>query len=675
MNRREFLSSSPSRKGPYANARRFALAVTGAIVIATSVVGVAYAARPLSVETFFRKAEYGGASLSPNGRYLAVIATVEGQRGLVVLDLDSRAATKMKSPGAGDLLRVIWQDNERLIVIVGDLQRASGEPPRESGMVAINRDGSDSRVVNARFDRPRFVTLIRVIEGTHDVLLAARERNIENVDVYRVDTVTGAKTLVTLDSPGEVSRWVVDFDGVPRAVVTNDVGRDRSAWFVRQSANDPWVEVENAKLGRLTSEPLEFDPDGKLLYVAARRDGADRAAIVEYDVAAGAWKQAIVRHPVRDLDEDSARFVTDYRERKLLGLRYADDKPRVVWFDAARARLQASVDKALPDTVNLIQLRGERAVVVAFSDRNPGEAFLLDTKSLRLDRLFTYAPWIDPAAMAPMRWVTYTARDGLAIPALLSAPADAPRGAPLVVLIHGGPYVQADAWAYNPEVQFLVSRGYAVLQPQFRGTGGFGWHLESAGFRAWGAAMQDDLEDGVKWAVAQGIADPERVCFYGASYGGYAAAWGAIHNAKTIRCAVAYVGVTSIDYLFDNVQTDLARLADKSTLMVDQIGDPKTERARFKRVNPLDNADKVGVPILLAYGAADLRVPLVHGTDFRAALDREHKPYEWVVYAGEGHGFSKDENLVDFYGRVERFLGKYIGGVVTTTDTDSAPPR
>jgi dipeptidyl aminopeptidase/acylaminoacyl peptidase len=142
--------------------------------------------------------------------------------------------------------------------------------------------------------------------------------------------------------------------------------------------------------------------------------------------------------------------------------------------------------------------------------------------------------------------------------------------------------------------------------------------------------MQDNLEDGVKWAVAQGIADPDRVCFVGASYGGYAAMWGAIKNAKIIKCAIAFVGVSSIDYLFDN-------------------------------------ADKVGVPILLAYGAEDVRVPLVHGTDFRRALDKYHKPYEWVVYADEGHGFNRDENVFDFYNRVERFLAKYLGSPVTAT--------
>jgi dipeptidyl aminopeptidase/acylaminoacyl peptidase len=345
-----------------------------------------------------------------------------------------------------------------------------------------------------------------------------------------------------------------------------------------------------------------------------------------------------------------------------------------VWFDADWARIQKAVDASLPDTINVLQRRGDRWIIVSASDRDPGDAFLLDAKTMRVEKLLSFEPSIDPKAMAPQRWVRYAARDGLQIPALLTLPADADgKRVPLVVDIHGGPNVPATRWGYDPAVQFFASRGYAVLQPQFRGTIGFGWKLRSAGYRKWGDEMQDDLEDGVKWAVTQGIADPSHVCFFGGSYGGYAAAWGAIKNAKTIRCAVAVVAVTSIDYLFDNAQTDLARLADKSSLMAEQIGDPKTERARFRRVNPVDNAEKVGVPILLAYGASDLRVPLVHGTDFRSALDRAHKEYEWVVYPGEGHGFSKDENVFDFFGRVERFLAKHLGGIATSKPPDALP--
>lgn len=649
-------------------------------VVAAALAGGPPSARagPPSIEDFFRKAQYGGAVLSPSGRYLAVVAPVGEHLGLGIIDLATPTPPRTMTAGDGDVLRIVWQNDERLIVFLGDLQWVASESPRQSGIVAVNRDGSKPRVPARSFERPWSVSLVRTIPGTDEVLVSARERDVYSLDLYRYDTVTGAKTLLSFESPGGVSHWVVDFDGVPRAAVSDDVSHDRSAWYVRKSGTDAWTKVEEAKLGRLSSVPLQFDPDGKILYVGARRNGADRASIYEYNVETARSGNAVITHPERDIEAGNARFVVDYRARKLLGLSYADDRPSVVWFDAETAKIHKSVDAALPNTVNAIQGSedAKRWIVVAYSDRNPGDAYLLDGKTMRMEKLFSYRPWIDPQSMASTKWVRYPARDGLSIPALLTIPKSAiGNPVPLIVDIHGGPDVEATNWHYDLEVQFFASRGYAVLQPQFRGTAGFGWRHLSSGFRQWGDAMQDDLEDGVKWAVAQGIADSSRVCFYGASYGGYAAAWGTIKNAGLIKCAVAVAAVTSIDYMFDNAQTDMSRLAERSTLMTERIGDPKTERARFKRINPLDNADKVGVPILLAYGGSDVRVPIVHGTDFRAALDKYHKDYEWVQYSVEGHGFNRDEDVFDFYHRVERFLAKYLQGEAPAVKSVAPPEK
>ncbi|MGH8849611.1 MAG: alpha/beta fold hydrolase [Casimicrobiaceae bacterium] len=633
-----------------------ALACVGLVLAMSS----ALCADPLPVETFFKKPLYGSPVLSPSGRYLAVTTAVHGRLNLGVLDLDDRKVTSIGS--SADVIGVAWLSDQRMVVTTGDLQRGSGEPPQFSGLFAVNRDGWYEKSLFAYFARP-YVRLVRGIPDTNEVLVENRERSNDVLDLYHLDTMTGQKTLLSFDSPGNVSRWIVDFDGVPRAATSDDLDHDRSAIYVRDSAAGAWQKIEEAGLGRLHSTPLGFSPDGKILYIESRRDG-DRVALYEYDIGARRWSDAIAKHPARDI---RAAFVADVSERKLFGLRYIDDRPGAVWFDGEWARMQKSIDAAMPDTVNVLQRRGDRWIVTSSSDRDPGEVYLLDGRTMKMQKLFSYEPWIDPSRMSPSKWVRYPARDGLTIPALLTTPLGAEgKRVPLVVHIHGGPNVPANNWGYNGEVQFLASRGYAVLQPQFRGTEGFGWKFESAGFRKWGDEMQDDLEDGVKWAIAQGIADPDRVCFFGASYGGYAALWGAIKNAQLIKCAVDYAGVSSIDFMFDNAQTDMSRLMQKSTLGAEIIGDPNTDRARFKRVNPLDNADKVGVPILLAYGALDRRVPIVHGTAFKAALDRYNKPYEWVVYADEGHGFNREENLVDFYHRVERFLAKYLGPAPAT---------
>ncbi|MBS0325227.1 MAG: S9 family peptidase [Proteobacteria bacterium] len=661
-----------------------AAAAPPAATAAAAEAKVAPAAQVPSVEDFFRKPSYGRPELSPDAKSLAVIAPVGDHLGVGVIDLDSKKVMTMKAPADADAIRVAWINDKRLVITIGDLNRATGDPPTARGYVVVDRDGSDQRILggynaptvnltaSGGFKRPWSVSLVRPIEGTSDVLVTALDRDVKSLDLYRYDTETGRAKLLSFESPGYVTRWVADFDNVPRAAVSEDVDDDKAAWYVRKSAGSPWIRMEEAHVGDLKSGPMQFDASGKILYVWARKNGDDRASIYEYTVDTGAWKE-VVSHPVRDIDEDTAFFIDDYADRKVLGLYYTDDRPTVAWFDPEYARVQKSVDAALPGMVNYLHRRKDRWIVTSFSDRNPGEAYMLDGKTMKMEKLFSYEPQIDPKAMAPIKWVRYQARDGLTIPALLTVPNSAGgKPVPLVVDIHGGPNVEANEWGYNPEAQFFASRGYAVLQPQFRGTEGFGWKLESSGFRHWGDTMQDDLADGVKWAVAQGIADPARVCFYGASYGGYASAWGSIANADLIKCAVVYVGVTSIDLLFDYAKTDLSRFAEKDQLMVERIGDPKTERARFKSVNPVDHADRVGVPLLLAYGASDRRVPLIHGTTFRDALDKYHKPYEWVVYANEGHGFTKDKDAFDFYGRVERFLAKYLGGISTSGKPEGA---
>jgi dipeptidyl aminopeptidase/acylaminoacyl peptidase len=626
-------------------------------------------ATPLPVETFFQKPQYGGAVLSPTGKFLAVIVTANGRRNIGVLDLDQSKVDLVTGFDSADVIRLVWQSDERMVAVVGDLQQGTGDPPRIFGIVAFNRDGKDVRPFSRSFERPWSLSLVREVTGTNEVILSALERTVKSRDLYRFDTVTGRKTLLTYESPGNASKWVLDYDSAPRAVVTADLDHDTSAWYVRKSATDPWQKVEQAPFGRLQSDPIAFSPDGTVIYISSRRKN-DRLAVYEYQIESGQWKGPIAEHDDRDLDPT---FIGNVAQRKLFGFRYVSDTPSQVWFDGEWARMQKSVDMALPDTVNGLQHAGDRWIIVSYSDRNPGEVSLLDAKTLKLQKLFSYRPWINPGDSAATKWIRYQARDGLTIPAMLTLPhGSSGRPVPLVVDIHGGPNVAATAWGYQRDPQFFASRGYATIQPQFRGTEGFGFRFLSAGYRKWGDQMQDDLEDAVKWAVAEGIANPDRVCFYGASYGGYAAMWGAIKNAKIIKCAVAFVGVSSIDYLFDNAQTDVSQLAEKSTLMVEQIGDPKTERARFKRVSPLDNADQVGVPILLAYGALDVRVPLAHGNDFRAALDKYHKPYEWLLYDHEGHGFNREENVFDFYNHVEQFLAKYLGPGTTAPKRSDA---
>src|SRR5258708_4212692 len=230
----------------------------------------------------------------------------------------------------------------------------------------------------------------------------------------------------------------------------------------------------------------------------------------------------------------------------------------------------------------------------------------------------------------------------------------------MVVVVHGGPYVGGDVWQWHPEVQFLASRGYAVLQPNFRGTTRYGWKHYSVGRKQWGLAMQDDITDGVQWVIAQGVADPNRICIYGASYGGYATMMGLARTPDLFKCGINYVGVTDLPLWLTATWSDLGDEYLRYTAP-QQIGDPDRDAERLKSTSPVNLASSMKAPVLMAYGSEDVRVPIEHGTRMKSALERSGRSFQWIVGDGEGHGFQKLENQVMFYGAMEKFLDENIG--------------
>ncbi len=353
---------------------------------------------------------------------------------------------------------------------------------------------------------------------------------------------------------------------------------------------------------------------------------------------------------------------------KLLGFTMQSDADSTLWFDPAMKAVQAEVDQLLPNSANLITVpaRPETpwVLVTAFSDVQPRTLLLFNTETKAFKRIGSERPAIKPAQMGTQEVVRYKARDGLEIPAWLTIPPGGKRtGLPLVVMVHGGPYVRGGAWGWRAETQFLASRGYAVLEPEYRGSTGFGEAHFRAGWKQWGLGMQNDIADGAKWAIAQGIVDPKRICIAGASYGGYAALMGLVNDPELFKCGVNWVGVTDIELLYngswgfdDNISASYRKYG-----MPTLVGDPVKDAAQFKATSPLHQAARIGQPLLLAYGGADRRVPLYHGEKFYKAVKKTNPNVEWVVYPDEGHGWALPKNQIDFWNRVERFLERNIG--------------
>jgi dipeptidyl aminopeptidase/acylaminoacyl peptidase len=347
----------------------------------------------------------------------------------------------------------------------------------------------------------------------------------------------------------------------------------------------------------------------------------------------------------------------------VIGVNYLSEALGQHWYDKRLQDIQAKVDALLPATNNLLdcgqcdQLKS--ILVTSSSDRQPVVYRLFDPATGQLETLANSRPWIDARQMAKADMVRIPTRDGMSMPVHITMPIGPKATAPMVVLVHGGPWERGSLWAWDPEPQFLASRGYVVVEPEFRGSRGFGSKWYRGGFKQWGLAMQDDVADAALWAIKEGYADPKRVCIAGASYGGYATLMGLARNPEIFRCGVEWAGVTDIDLMY-SIQWSDSDDNYKQFGMPVLIGDRQKDAAQLAATSPLRLADKIRQPLFMAYGGIDERVPIKHGVEFRDAVTKSNPNVEWKVYAEEGHGWALPANNIDFWTRVEKFLDKNL---------------
>jgi len=629
---------------------------------------------PLAVASFFQRPVFSGAKLSPSGLRVAVRAAAPGQRDrLAVLDTATLKLQVVAAFKDADVRRFSWVNERRLVYDLADHQSADADLAFAPGLFAVNADGSGYRslvhreYVAERFDRhlrelpwntflleqpdPPEADWVYVVQP--DVVT---EKGFDYYRLLRLNTVTGLAEEV--EAPRQAFQWLIDARGELRAVLT--ARDDRAALHWRNPADGQWKrlrEFERFGLGG-DIQMQAVAADGRL-YVTAR-PGTDTLGVYHYDPATDRLDtEPVLALPQFDIDP---QFIV--RDGRVLGLRHTVDTTVTQWFDGAMRGHQAEVDRLLPATANILTppRRGESPTLLvhAFADVQPGVHLLYNSATRKLVRLGSEQPQISPARMATTDFVRYKARDGLEIPAYLTLPAGAAgQRSPLVVMVHGGPWMRGAEWGWQPEVQFLASRGYAVLQPEFRGSTGFGLKHFTAGWRQWGRAMQDDLADGARWAVAQGHADAARVAILGASYGGYAALMGLVKQAEVFRCAVAWAGVSDMLLLYDARWSDISN-AYKRHGMPQLIGDRDKDAALLTENSPLHQAARIRAPLLLGHGRVDRRVPIEHGRRLRDAVRKHNPALQWVEYEREGHGWALPETHADWWGRVETFFAQHL---------------
>ncbi|KQZ43150.1 S9 family peptidase [Duganella sp. Root1480D1] len=646
--------------------------------------GLAHAAPP--AQQFFEEPRYKDARISPSGRYLALrVGDNNAKDSLAVIDTETLQVVSAKRVNNYDVGDVRWVNDERLVYNVIDNDAAPGDWRFAPGLYAMSRDGKESRqLADHRWAKSNLGTHIKSRlepwntylmneNGAQDSQFIYVRRpiwsqkpgyDIEHTELVKLDTVNGQSSLVT--HPGVSQNWMLDQKGVPTIMISKKDGKDTIHF--RDAAGE-WREVATQAAYGVNEEgisPIGFYDDKRLL--VKTRKGGDKAALYLMDLGTGKVDaQPLVA--MADFDFSGSMV---YSNNRLAGIHYKADARSSVWFDPALQAAQKEVDRQLAGLINLItpptHPESGWMLVASYSDRQPLFYSLYNSNTREVKGLGSTRPEVKASEMGRQDIVKYRARDGLAIPAWLTLPAKGGKKLPMVVMVHGGPYVRGNAWGWDPESQFLASRGYAVLEPEFRGSTGYGFKLFNAGLKQWGLKMQDDIADSVKWAVDKGIADPERVCIMGGSYGGYATLMGLVKDASLYRCGIAYAAVTDIPLLYDSGMAVLSDLPpDYKTYGVPTlVGDLEKDAAQFDATSPLKQAARIKRPLLLAHGTDDRRVPYPHYTKLRSALQDAKADAEFVEYVGEGHGWSTLKTRLDFWGRVEKFLDKHIGAGAKT---------
>jgi len=631
----------------------------------------------IPVEDFFRSAQFRNPALSPDGKFLAmVVADGKEQVKLAVVEIGKPEAAKVVAAFEdAQIGNVYWINDKRLVFDVAPPE--GSDRSMAPGLWAVDRDGEDFRqLINAEWTfggatklESRLLSLEWSLakipyDGSDEVILAkgvgTTTGQLARVELIRLNTRTTMRKTLSAGAPQHTVNWFMDPAGRLRGVLTQHEGR--VAVYLRKNEDSEWTlwregsEIEGVPL------PAWFFNDEEML-VLSSHGPKQTAALFKANITTG----KIDAKPLIDVEGYDLQpgLVYDPARGQLLGLHFYSDALGSVWFDPAMREAQAEVDKLLPTTVNRLDCgacsRSNTVLVTAGSDREPAAFYLYDRKTKTLSSLARRMPWIDPLQMAKRDVRSVKVRDGLEVPVLLTLPKGAGKQPmPAVMLVHGGPNVRGTHWNWDPMAQFLASRGYLVLEPEFRGSTGYGFKHFQAGWKQWGLGMQDDVTDVTKWAINQGLIDPKRICIAGASYGGYATLMGLIKTPELFQCGVDWVGVTDLDMLFTVHWSDASDNALKFGMPV-VIGNRVKDKQMFIDNSPLHQAAKLKRPLLMAYGELDRRVPMVHGRAMLDALTEAGNKPEWITYADEGHGWRKVKNNVDFWTRVERFLGQHIG--------------
>jgi len=622
---------------------RFVRYVASLLVLAAPTL-VAQSAKPIPVRDFFRNPAKAYFGVSQGGKYVSYTEPYQSRMNIMVRPVAGGEATRITSITDRDIASYGWKGDDRVFFF----KDSAGN--ENFHLYVVDKAGTKMTDLTP-MPKVRVYLVDELLDSPTDVLVQMNRRDSTVFDVYRVNVVTGDTTMIARN-PGNITGWLADHHGRIRVALTTD-GVNGTVLF-RPTEADTFRVIARTTF-KDTFNPLFFTFDDQALYASSNL-GRDKTAIVLFDPATGREREVLFEHP--EVDVDGLEY--SRKRHVLTTISYVDWKRQRKFVDPATQALYTSLARRLPGKEVFVTAmnRDEDVMIVrTLNDRSLGSYYLYERAGDRLTKLADRNPWLAENQLAPMKPVSYTSRDGLTIHGYLTLPLGvAGKNLPVVVNPHGGPWAR-DEWGFNPEIQFLANRGYAVLQVNFRGSTGYGRKFFESSFKQWGRAMQDDVSDGVKWLIAQGIADSSRVAIYGGSYGGYATLAGLTFSPELYAAGVDYVGVSNLFTFMKTIPPYWKPFLDQ---FYEMVGNPERDSVAMAAASPVFHVDRIRAPLLVAQGAKDPRVNINESNQIVDALRKRGIDVQYIVKENEGHGFHNEENRFEFYEAMESFLAKHV---------------
>lgn len=600
--------------------------------------------REIPLRDFFKNPEKTDFEISPDGEYLAYLAPYENRLNIFVQKIGEDKSKRITSYTDRDLSGFFWKGNNHIIYT------RDNKGDENYHLYSVNKSG-DKTIDLTPFEKVTTQIIDRLEDSDEEIIIGLNKRNPEIFDVYRINVDNGEMQLAA-ENPGNFISWETDHEGKIRIAITSD-GVNTSLLY-RDDESQPFRTILTTTF-KENIAPLFFTFDNKYVYASSNLN-RDKRAIVKYNIANNKELEVIFEHP----DVDVSHLSYSRKRKVLTTVTYITWKAEKYFFDEEIKNIYDSLEKKLGGyEISLVSRNKneDKFIVRTHSDRSLGAYYLYEKEGDKLTLLSYVSPWLKEDEMCETKPITYKSRDGLTIYGYLTLPKNKEsKNLPVVVHPHGGPWAR-DVWGYSPTVQFLANRGYAVFQMNFRGSIGFGRKFWEISFKQWGKTMQDDITDGVKWLIDQGITDPKRVAIFGGSYGGYATLAGLTFTPDLYACGVDYVGVSN---LFTFLNTIPPYWKPYLEMMYEMVGNPEKDKELLTECSPVFHADKIKVPLLIAQGRMDPRVNVNESDQMVEALKKRGIEVPYMVKDNEGHGFHNEENQFDFYEVMEKFLEQHL---------------